>query len=202
MARKEEPVKIKLNDKPIQCPLCRGWFEKKWNPVRKMLYLFCHFDGIAIAAHDPFVGRWDELYAISGEVMKCLGCDRKMRFFATSTGYVQFRCAWKDCRAKIERTSPDRPTGTVLVNEKGQELDMTGIDRPMATPDAPGEFQSAGEEAPRQDRGPDLHPHAPRQRPPLDLLRRPGRRSRRPRGHGLGPRRRLPGDDVGLPAGR
>lgn len=158
-----EPVKIKLNDKPVQCPLCRGWFEKKWNPVRKMLFLFCHFDGIAIAANDPFVGRWDELYAISGETMNCLGCDRKMRFFATATGYVQFRCPWKDCRAKIERTSPDRPTGTVLVNDKGQEIDTTGIDRAIATPEAMGEFQSAGEEAPDKIEAPTFVPLPPRE---------------------------------------
>ena len=156
---------IKLNDKPVQCPLCLGWFEKKWNPVRKMMFLFCHFDAIAIAANDPFVGRWDEFYAASGEEMKCLNpeCERKMRFFATSTGYVQFRCGWKKCRAKIERTAPDREVGKTLVNEKGQEIDTTGIDRPIATPDAPAEMQLAGEEAPDKIEAPTFVPMPPRE---------------------------------------
>lgn len=163
MGRKEAPVKIKLNEKPVQCPLCRGWFVSKWNPVRKMLFLFCHFDAIAVAANDPFVGRWDEFYALSGDEMKCLGCDTKMRFFATSTGYVQFRCPAKKCRAKIERTAPDRETGVKLVNDKGQEIDTTGIDRAIATPDAPTDMQVAGEEAPDKIEAPTFVPLPPRE---------------------------------------
>lgn len=162
----EKRVKIKLNDKPVQCPLCRGWFEKRWNPVRKMLFLFCHFDGIAIAAHDPFVGRWEEFYAESGDVMNCPACDHKMRFFGTSTGYVQFKCPMKKCQAKVERVAPDREAGTKLVDLQGQEINTTGIDRAIATPDAPGEFQAAGEAAP--DKVPDatfvpMPPRAPRE---------------------------------------
>lgn len=145
---KQEKAVVKLNEKPVQCPLCLGWFEKRWNPIRKMLFLFCHFDGIAIAANDPFVGRWDEFYALSGDVMNCLACDHKMRFFGTSTGYVQFKCPKKKCRAKIERVAPDREAGRKLVNQQGQEIDTTGIDRAISTPDDPADLQVAGEEAP------------------------------------------------------
>lgn len=155
---KEKPVKIKLNDKPIQCPLCLGWFEKKWNPVRKMEFLFCHFDGIAIAASDPFVGRWEEFYALSGDVMNCLACDHKMRFFGTSTGYVQFKCPKKKCQAKIERVAPDREAGTKLVNRQGQEIDTTGIDRAISTPDDPATGQVVGEEAPDKIEDPTFVP--------------------------------------------
>lgn len=160
---KESPVKIKFNEKQIQCPLCRGWFEKRWNPVRKTLFLFCHFDAIAIAANDPFVGRWDEFYAKSGDVMNCLACDHKMRFFATSTGYVQFRCPKKKCRAKIERTAPDREKGVTLVDNDGRPLDTTGIDRAISTPDAPAEMQLAGEEAPDKIEDPTFVPLPPKQ---------------------------------------
>lgn len=132
---------IRLNDKPVQCPLCRGWFERLWNPVRQALYLICHFDKIGIAAGDPFVGRWDEAYA-QGEKIMCPACDHEMRYFATSTGYMQAKCPKKKCQTKIENAAPDRQAGdAVLLDRDGEIVAPAGVDRPIATPDAPGTLQ-------------------------------------------------------------
>lgn len=129
---------IKLNDKPVRCPLCIGWFKRIWSVSRKAYLLACHFDAIAIVETDPCVGRWEELYA-RGEKILCPACDHTMRYFCTSTGYMQAKCPKKKCRAKIENAQPDRKAGVTFLNAQGDPVaPPTGVDRPIASPENPG----------------------------------------------------------------
>lgn len=100
---------------------------------------FCHLCRITIACNDPFVGRWDEVYAKAGKE-PCPACGEDMRFFATSTGYIKLQCPMKKCAAAIETGEPDRetagdPEAPGLVDAKGEPIALPGVDRPIATPE-------------------------------------------------------------------
>ena len=140
--KKPAPPKQKgLNgDKPVQCPLCRGWFTARWHPQRKIYILFCDFDKIAVAANDPFVGRWDEEYA-KGEKIFCPACDHEMRYFCSSTGAMVAVCPKKKCRTRVENLQPDRRKEAKLLDKDGRDITPPGVDRPVASPDKPGLLQ-------------------------------------------------------------
>ena len=104
----------------------------------------CHFCKISIGVNDPFVGRWDEAYA-KGEKILCPACDHEMRFFCTSTGYMLAQCPVKKCRSRMELSAPDRKEGDAkLYDAAGQEIAVVGVDRPIATPEAPAVTQVMG----------------------------------------------------------
>ena len=130
----------KIKGKIPHCPLCHAVFARIWSPSRNIHLLACRFDKIAIAENDPFVGRWDE--ALKGEVIPCPACDYPMRYFATSTGYMQAKCPKKKCQAKVENSVPDRQKDdTLIYDAKGNPLGLGGIDRPIATPEKLGTMQ-------------------------------------------------------------
>jgi hypothetical protein len=137
-----EPVK-----KPIRCPLCRAVFDVKYLPLRDHApALFCHFCQIVIMANDPFVDRWEEAYS-KGEKVYCPACEyrgdkQEMRFFATATGYVQFKCPRKKCQAKMESMAPDRKKDEkLLLDKEGNPIQLPNVNKPIATPDDPGLLQ-------------------------------------------------------------
>ena len=126
----------------------------------------CHFCKIGIATNDPMVGKWEEIYA-QGEKILCPNpkCEaQEMRFFCTSTGYMQSACPKKGCGAKMELSEPDRSStrGFLKVKEgdkspaseaarqeleqaaakqlfdaHGNPIVLPNIDRPIATPQDP-----------------------------------------------------------------
>ena len=108
---------------------------------------FCHFCRITVMANDPFVGRWEEAYAMGEQVFCPSGKhpDQVMRFFATATGYVQFKCPRKDCQAKMETKQPDRREGEeALYDAKGERIALPGVNGAVATPENPSIAQVAG----------------------------------------------------------
>lgn len=105
----------------------------------------CHYCKISIACNDPFIGRWDEAYA-KGEKMLCPACDHEMRFFCTSTGYVQFKCPVKKCQSKMETTLPDRGKDgpKQLFDDKGDAIMLPNITDAVATPNDMSDAQIGG----------------------------------------------------------
>lgn len=109
-------------------------------------YVFsCHFCKIACACNDPFVGKWEMVYALVGKE-ECLSCGTEMRFFCTATGYAQLACPAKKCRAKIERSLPDRlkQEAVMLVDDKGEPIDLPNVRGAVATPQQLSEAQVGG----------------------------------------------------------
>lgn len=123
----------RVNDASVRCPLCREFFEKMYDGIRKIFVYVCHTDKVGIACADPFVGRWDE--GLKGDKIECPACNADMRFFCTSTGYVKAKCPKPKCGATLGTASPDRKPGTTII--KGADADK--IDRPIVTPDTPAE---------------------------------------------------------------
>lgn len=110
-----KPQTVRLNRKPPRCPLveCRGDFMvlelARKSPLDLGIFVWaCHKDRIAIRMDDPFVGRWDQAAHNSGGVPcpnpNCGG--KKMRYFATSTGFVKAVCP--KCKAAMTAAEPDR----------------------------------------------------------------------------------------------
>jgi len=109
-------TKIRLAAKAPRCPLCHDWMLLRWVPDRKFLVYACDTDRIAISTQDPFVGRWEEAIHRSGGI-KCPrpSCERPMRYFATSTGFMKAVCP--KCKASISNTEPDRDKEVVHTPE-------------------------------------------------------------------------------------
>lgn len=126
---------------PNNCPTCN---QRRTYHTTDGKAFMCYFCKIAIMANDPMVGQWERVYA-QGEKIFCPNCDHEMRFFCTSTGYVQMKCPMRKCQAKMETTLPDRKEGeTALFDDTGAIIAPLGIDRPVATPDAPAISQVGG----------------------------------------------------------
>jgi len=91
-----------LIPKAVRCPLCHAQMVHTIDTVRKVAVMACHFDKIAIAADDPMLGKWESAMEKMGEeALRCPmpGCDTKMRFFCTSTGYMKAKCPVVKCGA-------------------------------------------------------------------------------------------------------
>lgn len=135
-ANKENPAKL--------CPGCKNDREPYHADGKAFM---CHFDKIIIMANDPMVGRWEEVYA-KGEKILCPACDHEMRYFCSSTGYMQAKCPVKKCQAKVETTNPDRLYNEApLTNSAGEPIALPGVNRAIATPEAPGLTQVGGDVA-------------------------------------------------------
>lgn len=114
--------------KAPHCPLCGKLMERYWESQRQIFVWRCYVPGnpmsckIAIRVDDPFIGRWEEAYdnATDKKGIECPreACQRKMRYFATSTGFMKARCP--KCGASvanggipgegtIEDTTPEKP---------------------------------------------------------------------------------------------
>lgn len=169
------PQAVKKNPR---CPLCFAEFDKRFIPSRRDKALlgikarekrdptqaeveyinsaawafFCHFCRISIMCIDPCVGRWEEMYS-KGEPILCPACDHKMRFFCTSTGYMQAKCPKKKCQSKVENTAPDRAKEEQkqLYDDAGNPILLPTIETPIAAPNDPTAMQAgqAGTEAPK-----------------------------------------------------
>lgn len=104
----------------------------------------CRFCKIAISCNDPVIGRWEEVYT-KGEKILCPRCDHEMRFFCTSTGYMQAKCPVRSCQTKMETSEPDRKKEdkelSALVDQHGRKVAIPGVDRPIATPEDPSAGQ-------------------------------------------------------------
>jgi hypothetical protein len=125
---------IRMDERAPRCPLCLEFMVKRFHAARMMFIWDCARDKVGIAVNDPFVNRWEEAYAKTEKILCPVpGCEAPMRFFATSTGYMKAKCPKPKCGACMEGGEPDRP--------KDEALDVPGIDRPKATPDAPGTMQ-------------------------------------------------------------
>ncbi len=112
------------SDKSVRCPLCHGFFDKRYDEARRVFVLLCERDKIGIRCDDPFVGTWDQAYA-AGEKIMCHACNSEMRYFATSKGFIKTKCPKPKCAA------------TQTLSEVQADQDV-----PTETaPDAPGELQ-------------------------------------------------------------
>lgn len=124
---------LNMGAKEPRCPLCHELMKKKWmmpTLTRAGFFAFiCEtpkHGNIGIRVDDPFVNRWEEAYhkATDGQGIPCpspRGCSGKMRYFATSTGYMKGLCP--KCGAMmsaggtrkegtVENVTPENP-GTV-----------------------------------------------------------------------------------------
>lgn len=110
--------------KKVECPLCLKPFERRLNVARKVEFWACDKDRIAIRVDDPFINRWDQAVAAAGGV-ECPLCNAKMRYFATSTGFMKAVCPKKGCGAQLQNVEADRGAQDVQV----------------ATPENPGTLQ-------------------------------------------------------------
>ena len=127
-------------EKAPNCPLCHEFMKRQREPRFGGFFIW-RCDGkpgekflcrIAIRCDDPFVfpkPRWDEAYhnATAGQGFLCPmpSCEAKMRYFATSAGYMKGACP--KCGAGIENSVPrtERPADG----------------SPLGTPEAPGTLQ-------------------------------------------------------------
>lgn len=110
---KRELAKFNLGGKVPRCPLCHAWMERMYVPQRECFVFKCDLDRIAIRVDDPFVGRWEEALEKSNpEGITCPrpGCGSKMRYFATSVGFMKAKCPREKCGATLTASEPDRKT--------------------------------------------------------------------------------------------
>lgn len=112
---------IRLNDSNVRCPLCHGFFQKKYDEARHQFILACDVDMIAIAVGDPFIGKWDLAHARAG-VIECPNCNAAMRFFCTSTGFVKSKCVKKKCGCTVSNSEPDRTEHNIATPDKPSVL--------------------------------------------------------------------------------
>lgn len=123
--------------KAPRCPLCHQDMKRQWEPRFGGFHIW-RCDGkpglkflcrIAIRCDDPFVfpkPRWDEAYhnATAGAGILCpMGsCETKMRYFATSAGYMKAACP--KCGVSMDNAvKDDRKPGDGVV---------------LGTPETPG----------------------------------------------------------------
>lgn len=127
--KKVSATQLNLNAKAPRCPLCHEWMVRGFEPERGLFVFKCDIDKIAIRVDDPFVGKWEQALVKAnpdGIICPRPGCDTKMRYFATSVGFMMTKCPKKKCGATIRGSEPDRKTDTP--------------DK-VYTPDAPGTLQ-------------------------------------------------------------
>jgi hypothetical protein len=123
----------------LKIKLIRDWGEKLEESLKADAAeaFLCHFCKIAVSCNDPFVGKWEEAYS-KGEKIFCPNCEHEMRFFCTSTGYMQAKCPVKKCQAKWESAEPDRRPEDrefhTILDEHGNKTVLPGVDRPIASP--------------------------------------------------------------------
>jgi ribosomal protein L37AE/L43A len=100
---------------PPRCPLCHKKMELRYDPVRNVKIFVCDTERIAINAMDPLVGRWEEKRE---EKVLCPmpGCERNVRLFFTSVGFLMAKCP--KCGAIVKGSNPDRFTmAPALLND-------------------------------------------------------------------------------------
>lgn len=107
-----------LGGKLPRCPLCHEWMEREWVAQRCCFVFACAKDRVAIRVDDPFVGRWEVALDKTGMIV-CPrpGCETKMRYFATSVGFMKAVCPKKGCGATISNSEPDRLKDIVYTPE-------------------------------------------------------------------------------------
>jgi ribosomal protein L37AE/L43A len=90
---------------PPRCPLCHKQMVVKRDEIRGMTILVCETERIAINVADPLVGRWEERRE---DIVACPmpGCERNMRLFFTSVGFLLAKCP--KCGAMVRGSNPDR----------------------------------------------------------------------------------------------
>ena len=90
---------------PPRCPLCGKQMVMRKDMVRNITIFTCDTEKIAINVTDPLVGRWEEKRE---EVVACPmpGCERNMRLFFTSVGFLLAKCP--KCGAMVRGSNVDR----------------------------------------------------------------------------------------------
>jgi phage FluMu protein Com len=113
----QEMTTLNLGGKVPRCPLCHEWMDRKLDLQHATFIFKCDTDKVAIRVDDPFVNRWEEA---NKEGIPCPRpeCERPMRYFATSTGFIKAVCP--KCKASmsnggtrkegtVETTTPEKP---------------------------------------------------------------------------------------------
>lgn len=124
-----------------RCRLCRGFFEKHYDEERKVFIYACRVDKVAIRLDDVLLrpGALERLEADlrkgedTKELFDCGNCRAAIRrFFATSTGYMKFKCTKKGCGMTAELKEPDRRDNggsDIGVGVKDLVLDLTAEEK-------------------------------------------------------------------------
>lgn len=121
--------RLNLGGPAPRCPLCHEWMEKKFVPERGVFVFKCDTEKIAIRVDDPFVGKWEQaLHTANPDGIICIrpGCGTKVRYFATSVGFMMTKCPKKGCGTTLKGSEPDR---------------LTDTPDKLFSPDAPGTLQ-------------------------------------------------------------
>lgn len=139
--------KVKIAENPKELKKAREWGEMLEASIKAGAaeVFLCHHCKIGVACNDPFVGRWEEAYA-KGEKIMCPACDHEMRYFCTSTGFMLAQCPVKDCRARMQLSSPDRTKEAPkqLFDDKGVEIALPNVAGAVATPEDMSDAQIGG----------------------------------------------------------
>jgi len=133
---------IKLSgagEKFPRCRLCDGIFEKHFDAERGVFIYACRLDQVAIRLDDimlkPGAMARAEQDLRKGEDTKelfdCGNCRAAIRrFFATSTGYMKFKCTARGCGMTAELKEPDRTKpDDIGVGLKDLVLDLTAEEK-------------------------------------------------------------------------
>lgn len=121
-----------------RCKLCYNFFEKHYDEEREVFIYACRLDRIAIRLDDVLLrpGALERLEADlrkaedTKELFDCGNCRANTRFFATSTGFMKWKCTKKGCGLTTELKEPDREKpGDVGVGVKDLVLDLTAEEK-------------------------------------------------------------------------
>lgn len=103
MTQKKFGTTLRLDQKPVRCPLCHQWMRREYIAENNIIVFACDLDRIAIAANDPLLGKWEAAYEKVPDKIICPvpSCETEMRYFATSTGYWKAKCPKPKCGATM-----------------------------------------------------------------------------------------------------